>query len=68
MEWYWSKNEFWFHKGFSAQHGLPEMLEKWERSVDQGKVFGVLLTGLSKAFDYLPYELIMAKLIIYAFS
>lgn len=44
------------------------MLEKWERSVDQGKVFGVLLTGLLKAFDYLPYELIVAKLIIYAFS
>ena len=42
-----------FRKGFSAQHGLLSMLEKWKLSADNKKVFGALLTDLSKAFDCL---------------
>ena len=38
------------------------MVEKWKNAVDKGKVFGALLTDLSKAFDCLPHELIIAKL------
>ena len=33
-----------FRKGFSAQHSLLKLLEKWRQSLDQGLVFGVLLT------------------------
>ena len=44
------------------------MLEKWERRVDQGKVFGALLTDLYRAFDCLPHELIIAKLSAYRFN
>ena len=40
-----------FRKGYSTQHCLLFILEKWKRAVDNGKVFGILLTDLSKAFD-----------------
>ena len=44
------------------------MLEIWKRSVDNGKAFGALLTDLSKAFDCLDHELLIAKLNAYGFS
>ena len=44
------------------------MTEKWKKSVDKGKTFASLLNDLSKAFDRLPYELIIAKLNAYGFS
>ena len=44
------------------------MLEKWKSAVDKKKLFGPLLTDLSKAFDCLSYDLLTAKLNPYGFS
>ena len=37
-----------FRKGFSAQHCLLRMIEKWCKYLDNGKVTGALLTDVSK--------------------
>ena len=44
------------------------MIEKWRICLDHGKVTGALLTDLSKAFDCLTHELLIAKLNAYGFE
>ena len=44
------------------QHCVITLIEKWRKSVDNGGPFGALLTDISKAFDCLPHELLIAKL------
>ena len=63
-----SKYQCGFRKGFNAQHCLVSMIEKWKESVDSGEVFGALMTDLSKAFDCLHHELLIAKLDTYGFD
>ena len=63
-----SKYQCGFRKGFNAQHCLVSMIEKWKESVDSGGAFGALMTDLSKAFDCLHHELLIAKLDAYGFD
>ena len=63
-----SKYQCGFCRGYNAQHCLVSLIEKWKKSVDNGGAFGALLTDLSKAFDCLPHELLIAKLDAYGFD
>ena len=68
FEFFLSKYQCGFRKGYSAQHCLLSMLEKWRSAIDNTEMFGALLTDLSKAFDCLSQDLLIAKLNGYGFS
>ena len=63
-----SKYQCGFRKGYNSQHCLITMIEKWCKSVDKGGAFGALLTDVSKSFDCLPHNLLIAKLQAYGFD
>ena len=57
-----SKYQCGFRKQFSVQHCLIVMIEKWSQSLNSGGQASAFLTDLSKAFDCIDHELIIAKL------
>ena len=65
LERFFSKYQCGFRKGYSAQDCLIAMIEKWRKCLDKSGVCGALLTDLSKAFDCLPHDLLIAKLNAY---
>ena len=56
-----SKFQCGFRKGYSPQHCLLLRTDKWKKAVDIHKVFGAVLTDLSKAFDFICHDLLIAK-------
>ena len=57
-----------FRQGYSAQHALVRLLEKFKISLDEGGKAGTVLMDLSKAFDCIRHDLLIAKLHAYGFS
>ena len=60
-----SKFQCGFGTGYNTQHCLLMMLESWKEAVDKNKAFGALMTDLSKAFNCLSHDLLIAKLHAY---
>ena len=60
-----SDYQFGFRKGISAQQCLIILIETWKKHIDNKESFGALLTDISKAFDCVNHELLIAKLHAY---
>ena len=59
---------FGYRKGHSTQDCLLVMVETWRKALDEKKYAGAILTDLSKAFDCLSHEILIAKLEAYGFD
>ena len=57
-----------YRKGYNAQYALTLMVEKWKHCLDNKGHAGAVLMDLSKAFDTLNHELLIAKLGAYGFG
>ena len=57
-----------FRKGHSTEQCLVVMLEAWKKALDDKEYADAILTDLSKAFDCLNHDLLIAKLDAYGFS
>ena len=44
------------------------MIEKWKHALDKGKKVSTIFMGISKAFDTVNHNLLLAKLNAYGFS
>ena len=57
-----------YRKGYSAQHALLALIEKWRESLDKKGFAGGIIMDLSKAFDTINHDLLIAKLSAYGFE
>ena len=58
-----------YRKGYNTQYALTAMIEKWKEHLDKmGGIAGTIMMDLSKAFDTLNHELLIAKLEAYGFD
>ena len=57
-----------YRKGFNTQYALLSLIEKWKKELDNKGYAGAILMDLSKAFDAINHELLIAKLYAYGFS
>ena len=63
-----SKYQCGFRQGYNTQHCLLMMVEKWKKALDKGGLGGALLTDLSRAFDCIKHDLLIAKHAAYGFT
>ena len=59
---------FAYRKNYSTQHVITRLVEEWRERLDENFVVGAMLTDLSKAFNCIVHDLLIAKLAAYGFS
>ena len=57
-----------FRKGYNAQHALLRLKNHLNKSLDKREKVGLFMMDLSKAFDCIPHDLLIAKLCSYGFD
>ena len=57
-----------YRENYSTNHVLIRLIENWKKALDEKFLVGTVLMDLSKAFDCIPHDLLIAKLHAYGFS
>ena len=57
-----------YRKGFSTQRALLSLIERRKNTLDESECSGAILMELSKAFDTINHDLLIAKLGAYGFD
>ena len=57
-----------YRKGYSTNHVLLRLIENWKAALDSNLFAGAVLMDLSKVFDFIPHDLLTAKLHAHGFS
>ena len=57
-----------YRKSYSSNHVLLRLIENWKKFLDNKNFVGTVLMDLSKAFDCVPHDLLVAKLHAYGLS
>ena len=57
-----------FRQNYSTEDALLQLLENWRKHLDKQEIVGAIACDLSKAFDTIPHDLIIAKLEAYGFG
>ena len=53
-----------FRKAHSAQHALFRLIQSWQKKIEESGFVGTILMDLSKTYDCLPHDLMVAKQLI----
>ena len=57
-----------YRQKYGTQHVLIRLIEDWRSKLDNDYLVGAILMDLSKAFDCIPHDLLIAKLHAYGFD
>ena len=57
-----------YRESYNTQHVFIRLIEEWRKILDNNYFIGAVLMDLSKAFDCIPHDLIIAKLAAYGFD
>ena len=57
-----------YRKTYSSSHVFARLIENWKEHLDTKMIVGTVLMDLSKAFDCIPHDLLIAKLPAYGFD
>ena len=57
-----------YRESYNTQHVLIRLIEVWRKNLDNNYFTKAVLMGLSKAFNCIPHDLVIAKLAAYGFD
>ena len=57
-----------FRQGYNTQYALFRVIETWKKHLDMSGAIGTILMDLSKAYDCIPHDLLIAKMDAYGLN